>query len=111
MSTTAHGYHCAPTPTPATFKETARSETSLAEPPTSRGRVVGSVAPLRGSALFLGLANHTTKQWGELGILSNHDYKTIQDRVDSISVPSKIGRIPRKIASNFFSFTADDWKH
>ena len=61
--------------------------------------------------LFLGLAKHTTKQWGELGILSNHDYKTIQERVDSISVPSKIGIIPRKIASNFFSFTADEWKH
>ena len=59
VSTTAHGYHCAPTPTPTTFKETARSETSLAEPPTSGGGVVGSVAnppfggvaPFRGSAL------------------------------------------------------------
>ena len=71
MSTTAHGYHCAPSPTPTTFKETARSETSLAEPPTSGGGVVGSVAnpplggggggggggwvaPLRGSALING---------------------------------------------------------
>ena len=59
VSTTAHGYHCAPTPTPTTFKETARSETPLAEPPTSGGGVVGSVAnppfggvaPFRGSAL------------------------------------------------------------
>ena len=59
VSTTAHGYHCAPTPTPTTFKETARSETSLAEPPTGGGGVVGSVAnppfggvaPFRGSAL------------------------------------------------------------
>ena len=53
MSTTAHGYHCAPTPTPTTFKETARSETSLAEPPTSGGGVVGSVAnpPFGGSTL------------------------------------------------------------
>ena len=41
---TVHGFHCTPTSTPATFKETARSETSLAEPLTSGGRVVGSVA-------------------------------------------------------------------
>ena len=52
MSTTAHGYHCAPTPTPTTFKETARSETSLAELPS--GGVVGSVAnpPFGGVAPF-----------------------------------------------------------
>ena len=63
MSTTGHGYHCAPTSTPTTFKETARSETSLAEPPTGGGGVVGSVAnppfggvaPFRGSALFTSL--------------------------------------------------------
>ena len=54
MSTTAHGYHCTPTSTPTTFKETARSETSLAEPPTSGGGVVGSVAnpPFGGVAPF-----------------------------------------------------------
>ena len=52
MSTTAHGYHCAPTSTPTTFKETARSETSLAEL-TSGGRVVRSVTnpPFGGSPL------------------------------------------------------------
>ena len=61
--------------------------------------------------LFLGLAKHTTKQWSDLGVLSNRDFIEIQDRVDSMCVPSKIGRIPRKIASNFFSFTADEWKH
>ena len=61
--------------------------------------------------LFLGLAKHTTKLWSDLGVLSNRDFIEIQDRVDSMCVPSKIGRIPRKIASNFFSFTADEWKH
>ena len=68
VSTTAHGYHCAPTPTPTTFKETARSETSLAEPPTGGGGVVGSVAnppfgggvaPFRGSALYRNLMQQT----------------------------------------------------
>ena len=62
VSTTAHGYHCAPTPTPTTFKETARSETSLTP---SRRQVeeewsgasptppLGGVAPFRGSALSM----------------------------------------------------------
>ena len=61
--------------------------------------------------LFLGLAKHTTKLWSDLGVLSHRDFIEIQDRVDSMCVPSKIRRIPRKIASNFFSFTADEWKH
>ena len=34
-------------------------------------------------------------------MLSSRDFIEIQVRVDSMSVPSKIGRIPRKIASNF----------
>ena len=37
--------------------------------------------------------------------------KVIQTRVDSIRVPSGIGRIPRKIASSFSSFTAEQWKN
>ena len=52
--------------------------------------------------LFLGLAKHTTKQWSDLGVLCSRDFIEIQDRVDLMCVPSKIGRIPRKIASNFF---------
>ena len=55
MSATAHGYHCAPTSTPTTLKENARSETSLAKPPTSGGRVVGNVAnPPSGGLLLSG---------------------------------------------------------
>ena len=45
--------------------------------------------------LFLGIAKYTTKQWNELGVLNSHDYSVIQDRVDSMCVPSKIGRIPK----------------
>lgn len=51
--------------------------------------------------LFLGLAKHTTKLWSDLGVLSHRDFIEIQDQVDSMCVPSKIGRIPQKIASNF----------
>ena len=35
----------------------------------------------------------------------------IQEVVDSIEVPSNIGRIPSKIASGFANFTADQWKN
>ena len=61
--------------------------------------------------LFLGLAIHTTKLWRDVGVLHYHDYAIIQDHMDSVVVPSKIGRIPRKPASNFVAFTADEWKH
>ena len=59
--------------------------------------------------LFVGLTKHTTKQWKETGILTGQDYILIQEKVDSMIVPSKIGRIPRKIASPFVAFTADEW--
>ena len=37
--------------------------------------------------------------------------KVIQTRVDSIRAPSDIGRTPRKIASSFGGFTAEQWKN
>lgn len=61
--------------------------------------------------LFLGLPKSTVKKWKEASLLSDQDYELIQDRVDSMVVPSKIGRIPRKIASKFVSVTADEWQH
>ena len=45
--------------------------------------------------LFLVIAKYTTKPWKDVGVLSNQDYVSI---VDSMIVPSKIGRIPRNIA-------------
>ena len=35
----------------------------------------------------------------------------IQERVDTLIVPSDIGRIPHTILSGFSSFTADQWKN
>ena len=35
----------------------------------------------------------------------------IQERVDTLIVPSDIGRIPYKMLSGFSSFTADQWKN
>ena len=61
--------------------------------------------------LFLGLAKHTIRTWKDLGILTDTNFSVIQARVDSMNPPPKIGRIPRKIASGFSAFTADEWKH
>lgn len=43
--------------------------------------------------------------------MSAKDFECIQERVDSISVPSYVGRIPYKIASSFAGFTADQFKN
>ena len=61
--------------------------------------------------LFLGLAKHTIKTWKELNILRDLHFEILQEKVDSINPPPRIGRIPRKIASGFSAFTADEWKH
>ena len=62
--------------------------------------------------LFLRIAKRTVKQWKESAIISSRDYETLQDKVDSVIVHSKIGRIPRKISSCFmFFYTADEWKN
>ena len=61
--------------------------------------------------LFLGLAKHTMSTWKELNILNEADFQTLQAKVDALVPPPKIGRIPHKIASGFYSFTADEWKN
>ena len=42
--------------------------------------------------------------------LKHSDLKSIQELIDNMKVPSNMGRIPNKIASNFASFTSDQWK-
>ena len=59
--------------------------------------------------LLLGTAKHVTNIWKEIGILTNDDL-CIQQKIDRIVVPPKIGRIPHKI-SNFSALTADQWKN
>ena len=62
-------------------------------------------------ALFLGIAKHTVKVWRSLDILSLDHLNTIQEKVDNMIPPPKVGRIPRKIESGFTAFTADEWKN
>lgn len=61
--------------------------------------------------VFLGLVKHTVKTWKDTGLLLERHFQTLQEKVDSMNAPSKIGRIPRKIGSGFAAFTADEWKH
>ena len=49
--------------------------------------------------MFLGTAKHQLSIWRECNLLSRDDFKEIQNFVDSVYVPSDIGRIPRKIES------------
>ena len=48
--------------------------------------------------------------WLPSKILKQNDLKSIQELIDNMKVPSNMGRIPNKIASNFASFTSDQWK-
>lgn len=61
--------------------------------------------------LFLGTAKHFLKNIlvGQK-IINQTDFAVIQERVDSVIVPSDIGRIPH-IMFGFSSFTTDQWKN
>ena len=61
--------------------------------------------------LFLGIAKHVVSVWKEKGVLSSQALVEIQQIVDSVEVPSSVGRIPAKITSGFADFTADQWKN
>ena len=62
--------------------------------------------------LFLGSAKHFLKNiLVAQKIINETDVVVIQERVDTLIVPSDIGRIPHKILSGFSSFTADQWKN
>ena len=60
--------------------------------------------------LFLGTAKYMFKTvWFEK--LDKNCLEKIQESIDNMVVPTTLGRIPRKIASSFSSFTADQWKN
>ena len=67
------------------------------------------IDPIRN--IFLGIAKHTMKTWKDFKIIGTKEYAVMQDQVDSIDPPPKIGHIPRRIVSGFAAITADDWKH
>ena len=61
--------------------------------------------------IFLGLSKHVIQTWKEVGILQVSHFAKLQEKVDLINPPPKVGRIPRKIESGFAAFTADEWKN
>lgn len=58
-----------------------------------------------------GIVSHTMGVWKELEIISKNNLPAIQAKMDSIKVPTDVGRIPHKIESNFSGFTADQLIH
>ena len=61
--------------------------------------------------ILLGSAKLLTTIWKDNGVLPGSEFNAIQESVDKFVTPADIGRIPHKIASNFSSFTADQWKN
>ena len=61
--------------------------------------------------LMLGTPKKIIKIWKEENLLSEKEFSHLQRRINKLKVPSSIGRIPSKIASNFKGFTADQLKN
>ena len=61
--------------------------------------------------LFLGIAKHAVDTWKKTSTLTDSDCRKIQSIVDVVDPPPGIGRIPRKIGSEFTAVTADEWKN
>ena len=62
-------------------------------------------------SLFLGIAKHTFSTWIETDILNKSHYSVIQSRVDELTVPPTLGRIPLKLGAGFSGLTADQWRN
>ena len=61
--------------------------------------------------LFLGTAKHMLKLWLKNELISKNNFDSLQNVVDSIVVPSEVGRVPYKIKNGFSGFTADQFKN
>ena len=61
--------------------------------------------------LFLGIAKHTLKVWKDISLITSKELEVLQERVDSMNPPPKVGRLPRKVECGFSSFTADEWRN
>ena len=61
--------------------------------------------------LFLGTAKHVFKLWIKNNYLTKKDLKVIETRINSFDTGTGIGRLPHRIASNYGSYTASQWKN
>lgn len=60
--------------------------------------------------LFLERAKYIFKLWTE-NVLSKEQLKEISKKIEELNTATCIGRIPRKIATNYGNFTAEEWKN
>lgn len=61
--------------------------------------------------LFLGTAKYAFKHWETTGILGKRELKILEAKLEQMDVPSDMGRLPKRISSNYGSFTAMQWKN
>ena len=61
--------------------------------------------------LFLGTSKHVFKLWDKQEIIGKKKMKLLEKRIEDMDVPSDIGRLPKKISSNYGSYTAEQWKN
>ena len=61
--------------------------------------------------LFLGTAKNVFKLWDNQGIISKKQMKLLEKCIEEMDVPTDIGRLPKKISSNYGSYTAEQWKN
>ena len=62
--------------------------------------------------LYLGIAKRFMKNGIiDQGILSKQALKELQTRIELVSIPNTIGRIPHKVESQFRNLTADEYKN
>lgn len=60
--------------------------------------------------LLLGTGKHMLSLWIDQGWIEKRHFISIQKFVDNLILPSRIGRIPKKIESAFSGFKADQFK-
>lgn len=60
--------------------------------------------------LFLGTAKYVLKLWAE-NLFCKEQMKELSRKIDELNTATSIGRIPRKIGTNYGSYTAEEWKN
>ena len=61
--------------------------------------------------LFLGTAKYVFKLWDKRGIITRKGMKSVEEKIEKMDVPTDVGRLPKKISSNYGSYTAMQWKN
>ena len=61
--------------------------------------------------LFLGTAKYVFKLWDKQGVIGKEEMKQLEKRIEQMDVPTDMGRLSKKISSNYGSYTAEQWKN